>query len=203
MGVDDAIVEGISAGAVGWIAGLVNAFPKESVDLFNYAMNGETEKARELYEWFLPLLRLDTVPKFVQLIKLVQEKVGMGTARVRPPRLELAGAELEETIAIIDTALATRAAVAGRPRVSKGVRLDMELLGTSIIGFARGDATGKTFGTLTRAPVSKSSLIFIPRRWMTWTVRRSSLTPPVFVSPILPVASVQNSFASLRTTSRH
>ncbi|MCC6328392.1 MAG: dihydrodipicolinate synthase family protein, partial [Acidobacteria bacterium] len=60
------------------------------------------------YEWFLPLLRLDTVPKFVQLIKLVQEKVGWGSTRVRPPRLELTGTELEETLAIIETALATR-----------------------------------------------------------------------------------------------
>jgi 1-pyrroline-4-hydroxy-2-carboxylate deaminase len=112
VGVDDVIVEGIAAGAVGWIAGLVNAFPKESVDLFNYAMNGEHEKARALYEWFLPLLRLDTVPKFVQLIKLVQERVGMGNARVRPPRLELTGTELQETMAIIDRALATRPSVA-------------------------------------------------------------------------------------------
>jgi len=108
VGVDDAIVEGIAAGATGWIAGLVSAFPKESVDLFNYAMRGEDEKAFELYRWFLPLLRLDTVPKFVQLIKLVQEKVGMGSARVRPPRLELVGSELEETLAIIDDALANR-----------------------------------------------------------------------------------------------
>jgi dihydrodipicolinate synthase/N-acetylneuraminate lyase len=108
MGVDDAIVEGVSAGATGWIAGLVSAFPRESVDLFNFVMSGEAEKARELYEWFLPLLRLDTVPKFVQLIKLVQEKVGMGNARVRPPRLELTGQELEETLAIIDHAIATR-----------------------------------------------------------------------------------------------
>ncbi len=108
VGVDDAIVEGIDAGATGWIAGLVSAFPKESVDLFNYAINGESEKAFELYRWFLPLLRLDTVPKFVQLIKLVQEKVGMGSARVRPPRLELAGRELEETVAIIETALSNR-----------------------------------------------------------------------------------------------
>ena len=108
VGVDDAIVEGIDAGATGWIAGLVSAFPKESVDLFNYAMNGETERAFELYKWFLPLLRLDTVPKFVQLIKLVQEKVGWGSARVRPPRLELTGVELEETLAIIEHALATR-----------------------------------------------------------------------------------------------
>lgn len=108
VGVDDAIVEGIGAGAVGWIAGLVNAFPRESVDLFDHAMNGEAERARKLYEWFLPLLRLDTVPKFVQLIKLVQEKVGMGNARVRPPRLELTGRESEETLAIIEHALETR-----------------------------------------------------------------------------------------------
>ena len=108
VGVDDVIVEGINAGAVGWIAGLVSAFPKESVDLFNFALNGDAKKAREIYEWFLPLLRLDTVPKFVQLIKLVQEKVGWGSARVRPPRLELVGEELAETLKIIDTALANR-----------------------------------------------------------------------------------------------
>ncbi|HEY2865623.1 MAG TPA: dihydrodipicolinate synthase family protein [Pyrinomonadaceae bacterium] len=108
VGVDDAIVEGIGAGAVGWIAGLVNALPKESVDLFNFAMSGENEKARKLYEWFLPLLRLDTVPKFVQLIKLAQERVGMGSARVRPPRLELAGAELEQTLGLIGQTLAKR-----------------------------------------------------------------------------------------------
>ncbi len=110
VGVDDCIVEGINAGATGWIAGLVSAFPKESVDLFNVAMAGEAERAREIYEWFLPLLRLDTVPKFVQLIKLVQEKVGWGNTRVRPPRLELVGEELEDTLAIIDRALATRPA---------------------------------------------------------------------------------------------
>jgi dihydrodipicolinate synthase/N-acetylneuraminate lyase len=108
VGVDDVIVEGINAGAVGWIAGLVSAFPKESVDLFNYALNGDAKKAREIYEWFLPLLRLDTVPKFVQLIKLVQEKVGWGNASVRPPRFELVGEELAATLKIIDTAIANR-----------------------------------------------------------------------------------------------
>jgi 4-hydroxy-tetrahydrodipicolinate synthase len=111
VGVDDAIVEAIPVGAVGWIAGLVNAFPKESVDLFNYAMRGENEKALKLYRWFLPLLRMDTVPKFVQLIKLVQQEVGMGNARVRPPRLEVVGAELEEARAIIRIALESRASV--------------------------------------------------------------------------------------------
>ncbi|HET8783605.1 MAG TPA: dihydrodipicolinate synthase family protein [Pyrinomonadaceae bacterium] len=108
VGVDDAIVEAIAVGAVGWIAGLVNAFPKESVALFDYAMNGEREKAISLYNWFLPLLRMDTVPKFVQLIKLVQQEVGMGNARVRPPRLHLAGAELQEAKRVIQEALNTR-----------------------------------------------------------------------------------------------
>ena len=111
VGVDDAIVEAIAVGATGWIAGLVNALPKESVDLFDLAMSGEREKAIELYNWFLPLLRMDTVPKFVQLIKLVQQEVGMGNARVRPPRLELAGAELDEALKVIRHALATKPAL--------------------------------------------------------------------------------------------
>jgi 4-hydroxy-tetrahydrodipicolinate synthase len=106
VGVDDAIVEAIPVGAVGWVAGLVNAFPKESVDLFNLTQQGEMERALKLYNWFLPLLRLDTVPKFVQLIKLTQQAVGMGNPRVRPPRLELVGAELAQTQALIQTALA-------------------------------------------------------------------------------------------------
>jgi len=108
VGVDDLIVEGIQAGAVGWIAGLVNALPHESVALFNLALRGETQKAFALYRWFLPLLRMDTVPKFVQLIKLVQQEVGMGNARTRPPRLELAGKELDEALATIRGALANR-----------------------------------------------------------------------------------------------
>src|ERR1051325_6211570 len=108
VGVDDAIVEAIAVGAVGWVAGLVNALPRESVDLFNYAMSGERDKAIELYNWFLPLLRMDTVPKFVQLIKLVQEEVGMGNARVRPPRLELEGEELDAALRVIRHALTTR-----------------------------------------------------------------------------------------------
>jgi len=107
VGVDDAIVESIAAGAQGWIAGLVNAFPRESVELVRLATAGDAKGAYELYRWFLPLLRMDTVPKFVQLIKLVQQEVGMGSTRVRPPRLELVGAELAEARAIIAEALAT------------------------------------------------------------------------------------------------
>lgn len=108
VGVDDAIVEGIAMGATGWIAGLVNALPRESVELFNYAMNGEREKAFDLYRWFLPLLRMDTVPHFVQLIKLVQAEVGFGNPRVRPPRLELDGEELQQAMETIREALQNR-----------------------------------------------------------------------------------------------
>jgi 4-hydroxy-tetrahydrodipicolinate synthase len=110
VGVDDAIVEGIEAGAVGWIAGLVNAFPRESVALFNYAIAGNKEAAFEIYRWFLPLLRLDTVPKFVQLIKLVQEELGVGSARVRPPRLQIEGRELAEANELVADALRNRPA---------------------------------------------------------------------------------------------
>ncbi len=110
VGVDDLIVEGIAAGAVGWIAGLVNALPDESVRLFELASAGEKEAARSLYDWFLPLLRLDLGPKFVQTIKLVQAELGRGSARVRPPRLELEGAELEAVMATIREQLAARPA---------------------------------------------------------------------------------------------
>ncbi len=105
VGMDDAIVEGIYAGAVGWIAGLVNAFPVESVALFNLASRGEKARAAALYAWFLPLLRLDTVPKFVQLIKLVQAEVGRGTPYVRAPRLALAGTDLAAARAVLTAAL--------------------------------------------------------------------------------------------------
>ena len=112
VGVDDAIVEGIEAGAVGWIAGLVNAFPRESVDLFNFAIEGRKQEAFELYRWFLPLLRMDTVPKFVQLIKQVQEESQTGSARVRPPRLTIEGTELAEVRSAVAHAMAHRPAAA-------------------------------------------------------------------------------------------
>jgi 1-pyrroline-4-hydroxy-2-carboxylate deaminase len=113
VGVDDAVLEAIGVGATGWIAGLANALPRESVELFNCGAEGDSEKAFELYRWFLPLLRMDTVPKFVQLIKLVQAEVGMGNARVRPPRLELTGKELEQTSKTIHDALRSRPQLAG------------------------------------------------------------------------------------------
>jgi len=112
VGVDDLILEGIAAGATGWIAGLVNGFPVESVRLFDLAMAGRWNEARELYEWFLPLLRMDTVPKFVQLIKLAQQEVGRGSERVRAPRQMLTGDERDEALRTIHTALTSRS----RPR---------------------------------------------------------------------------------------
>jgi 4-hydroxy-tetrahydrodipicolinate synthase len=107
-GMDDAIVEGVEMGAVGWIAGLVNAFPRESVQLFEAARDGRHDEAFHLYRWFLPLLRLDTVPKFVQLIKLTQQEVGMGHERVRAPRLVLEGYERETALQVIREGLRTR-----------------------------------------------------------------------------------------------
>lgn len=111
VGLDDVVVEGVRAGATGWIAGLSNALPRECVALYRCAMRGETGQAEALYRWFLPLLRMDTTVKFVQLIKLVQQEVGMGSERMRAPRLPLAGAEREAALATI------RAALASRPKV--------------------------------------------------------------------------------------
>ena len=114
VGMDDVIVEGVAAGAVGWIAGLVNALPRESVRLFELARDGKHAEAAALYRWFLPLLRMDTTYDFVQLIKLVLAEVGMigsGGAGVRPPRLLPEGADLEKSLAAI------RAALKSRPKV--------------------------------------------------------------------------------------
>jgi 4-hydroxy-tetrahydrodipicolinate synthase len=109
-GVDDLIVEAAYAGATGWIAGLANAFPRESVELFELAQQGHQTAAFALYKWFLPLLRMDTVPKFVQLIKYAQELTAMGSGRVRPPRLELSSEEKEMVRTLVDQALSERPA---------------------------------------------------------------------------------------------
>jgi 4-hydroxy-tetrahydrodipicolinate synthase len=105
VGLDDAVVEGVAAGAVGWVAGLVNALPRESMALFRAA---GTSEAAALYRWFLPLLRMDTVPKFVQLIKLTQARLGVGSERVRPPRLPLVGDERRVALDVVEAALAAR-----------------------------------------------------------------------------------------------
>lgn len=108
VGLDDAILEGVAAGAAGWIAGLVNGLPEESARLFELARSGRWAEAYRLYDWFLPLLRLDTLPKFVQLIKLVQAEAGMGSETVRPPRLPLAGTEREAALSLIRERLGNR-----------------------------------------------------------------------------------------------
>ncbi len=115
VGVDDVIVEALGVGAVGWVAGLVNAYPAESVKLFELAKSGKQQEAFELYRWFLPLLRLDTVPKFVQLIKWVQQEAGVGSVRVRAPRLELQGADLAFVRAVFEEAKATRPSIQESP----------------------------------------------------------------------------------------
>lgn len=107
-GVDDLAVEALRAGADGWVAGLVNAFPKETVAIYDWTKEGKTAEVDALYRWFLPLLRLDVVPKLVQLIKLAQTRVGIGSLPVREPRLPLVGAELAEAEETIRHGLATR-----------------------------------------------------------------------------------------------
>ena len=108
VGVDDCLMEATVMGASFWIAGLVNAFPRESVELFQLTRAGRMEPAFRLYAWFLPLLRMDTVPKFVQLIKLVQQEMGWGNESLRAPRAVLAGAERDAALATLKHALASR-----------------------------------------------------------------------------------------------
>lgn len=120
VGVDDAVLEGVAAGASGWVAGLANALPAESRVLFDLLRAGDLTAARELYRWFLPLLRMDADPKFVQLIKIVQSEVGHGSVRVRPPRLELSGSELIAVLATVRAALAARPGAATGPSEGRG-----------------------------------------------------------------------------------
>ena len=107
-GLDDMALQAGLSGADGWIAGLVNAFAAQSVALFELARAGERDKASELYRWFLPLLQLDTIPEFVQLIKLVQAEVGWGTERVRRPRQPATGDLRAHALGLVAQALANR-----------------------------------------------------------------------------------------------
>jgi 4-hydroxy-tetrahydrodipicolinate synthase len=107
-GVDDLFLESAMLGAQGWIAGLVNAFPRETMALWNLAESGQWREARQLYRWFTPLLHLDTKIKLVQYIKVAMAETGLGSETVRAPRLLLVGAEREEILRIIRQAIATR-----------------------------------------------------------------------------------------------
>jgi 1-pyrroline-4-hydroxy-2-carboxylate deaminase len=107
-GVDNIALEALMLGASGWVAGLVCAFPVETVAIYNLAKEGRYDEAVEIYRWFMPLLHLDVSTKLVQNIKLAETMVGLGTERVRPPRLPLAGEERQRVITTIEHALETR-----------------------------------------------------------------------------------------------
>ncbi len=107
-GVDDLIFESVSLGAIGWVGGLVNAFPEENQLFWSLLMGGKREEALRIYHWYTPLLHLDTHVKLVQYIKLAAAENGIGSEMVRSPRLPLAGKEREEVLAIIRKAMVSR-----------------------------------------------------------------------------------------------
>ncbi|HSN09056.1 MAG TPA: dihydrodipicolinate synthase family protein [Hanamia sp.] len=107
-GVDTLAMEEICLGADGWVAGLVCAFPKETVAIYRLVKAGRIEEATKIYRWFMPLLEMDIHPKLVQYIKLAEEQEGIGSEAVRAPRLILEGAEREEILKIIKDGMATR-----------------------------------------------------------------------------------------------
>ncbi|HEY2591338.1 MAG TPA: dihydrodipicolinate synthase family protein [Steroidobacteraceae bacterium] len=107
-GLDDLVFEGICLGARGWVSGLTNAFPRESLELYEALRAGNLERARQLYRWFMPLLHLDAAHDLVQSIKLAETLMGRGSERVRPPRLPLAGERRTAVTALIERARATR-----------------------------------------------------------------------------------------------
>ncbi len=114
-GVDDLVLESMILGAIGWVSGLVNAFPRENRLLWDLAVAGRFDEAREVYRWYTPLLHLDTHPKLVQYIKLANAECGYGTEMVRAPRLTLEGAEREQILGVI------RKAIASRPKIEASV----------------------------------------------------------------------------------
>jgi 4-hydroxy-tetrahydrodipicolinate synthase len=107
-GVDTIALESLIMGAVGWVAGLVCAFPAETVAIYNLVNSGKIQEARELFRWFLPLLELDIHPKLVQYIKLAETMTGLGTETTRPPRLALIGDERKRIEYIINNAMTNR-----------------------------------------------------------------------------------------------
>jgi len=107
-GLDDVVVESVAMGAVGWVSGMSNAFPREGETLFRLARAGRYAELMPLYEWFMPLLHLDARPDLVQCIKLCEHLVGRGTWRTRPPRLALQGDDLAHVQRVMKDALARR-----------------------------------------------------------------------------------------------
>lgn len=107
-GVDTLALEALSMGADGWVAGLVCAFPLETVAIYNLVKSGSAKEALDIYRWFMPLLELDIHPKLVQYIKLAESRSGIGTEYVRAPRLPLEGEERARILNTIDTAISGR-----------------------------------------------------------------------------------------------
>src|SRR5260221_4796710 len=107
-GVDTIAMEELLLGADGWVAGLVCAFPAETVAIYKLIKSGRIKEATTIYRWFMPLLELDIHPKLVQYIKLAEKQTGIGSEEVRPPRLKLAGEERERILKIIDDSLKSR-----------------------------------------------------------------------------------------------
>ncbi|MDF2432197.1 MAG: 1-pyrroline-4-hydroxy-2-carboxylate deaminase [Mucilaginibacter sp.] len=127
-GVDTLALESLFMGADGWVAGLVDAFPRETVAVFNLAKQGRHQEALAIYRWFLPVLELDIHPKLVQYIKLAEAQTGLGTETVRQPRLPLAGEERKRILSIIDNAIANRPEL---PAGSWGVEAEVDVTGVS------------------------------------------------------------------------
>ncbi len=107
-GVDTLAMESMVMGADGWVAGLVCAFPKETVAIYELVKAGRIEEAAKIYSWFMPLLELDISPQLVQNIKLAEVATGIGTEQVRLPRLPLHGEERQRVLAIIEEGVKTR-----------------------------------------------------------------------------------------------
>lgn len=117
-GVDTLAMEELCMGADGWVAGLVDAFPRETVAIYELTKAGRIAEAAAIYRWFMPLLELDIHPKLVQYIKLAESLTGLGTEYVRAPRLTLAGAEREHVLKVIEDALAVRPSLAAAKNVA-------------------------------------------------------------------------------------
>jgi len=107
-GVDTLALESLAIGADGWVAGLVCAYPAETVAIYKLVKAGKITEASEIYRWFMPLLELDINPQLVQNIKLAEVATGIGTENVRAPRLPLQGAERERVLGVISAAMKTR-----------------------------------------------------------------------------------------------
>jgi 4-hydroxy-tetrahydrodipicolinate synthase len=112
-GLDDVALEGLLLGARGWVSGLTNAFPKESLALYEAAVAGDMKTALSIYRWFMPLLHLDAEHDLVQSIKLAEQIMGRGSERVRPPRYPLTGERRAEVSAMVEQAAATRPKLKG------------------------------------------------------------------------------------------